>query len=66
MCDVKTKKKTVVWNPWDKKSKAIPDFGDEDYKKTLCVDGSAIETPIVVKPNEEWTGKIELFLAYRS
>jgi glucose-6-phosphate 1-epimerase len=50
----------VVWNPWDKKAKALPDFGDEDYKTMLCVDSGAIETPIVLKPFEEWTGYQEL------
>lgn len=50
----------VVWNPWDKKAKALPDFGDEDYKTMLCVDSGAIETPIALKPFEEWTGYQEL------
>ncbi|KAJ8634586.1 hypothetical protein MRB53_008853 [Persea americana] len=26
----------VVWNPWDKKAKAMPDFGDDEYKHMLC------------------------------
>lgn len=51
---------TVVWNPWDKKSKAMADFGDEEYKQMLCVDGAAIEKPITLKPGEEWTGRLEL------
>ena len=57
---------TVVWNPWDKKSKAIADFGDDEYKRMLCVDGAAIETPIPLKPNEEWTGRLELSLLHSS
>ncbi|PSS24252.1 Glucose-6-phosphate 1-epimerase [Actinidia chinensis var. chinensis] len=51
---------TVVWNPWEKKSRAMLDFGDEEYKQMLCVDGSAIEKPITLKPGEEWTGRLEL------
>ena len=39
---------TVVWNPWDKKSKSMVDFGDEEYKQMLCVDGTAIEKPITL------------------
>ncbi|KAK1388370.1 Glucose-6-phosphate 1-epimerase [Heracleum sosnowskyi] len=27
----------VVWNPWDKKSKAMADFGDYEYKLTLIL-----------------------------
>nr|AFK42934.1 unknown [Medicago truncatula] len=50
----------VVWNPWEKKSKSIVDFGDEEYKQMLCVDGAAVGKPITLKPGEEWTGRLEL------
>ncbi|KAF5207757.1 Glucose-6-phosphate 1-epimerase [Thalictrum thalictroides] len=50
----------VVWNPWEKKAKALPDLGDEDYKTMLCVDSAAIESPILLKPCEEWKGRQEL------
>ena len=52
----------MVWNPWDKKAKALTDLGDEEYKHMLCVDGAAIEKPINLKPGEEWTGKLNLSL----
>ncbi|XXG51584.1 hypothetical protein AAC387_Pa03g0116 [Persea americana] len=50
----------VVWNPWDKKAKAMPDFGDDEYKHMLCVEAAAIEKPITLKPGEEWRGRQEL------
>ncbi|PKI79156.1 putative glucose-6-phosphate 1-epimerase [Punica granatum] len=50
----------VVWNPWDKKAKALPDLGDEEYKTMLRVDSAAIETPIALKPFEEWRGRQEI------
>ncbi|KAJ8484540.1 hypothetical protein OPV22_017025 [Ensete ventricosum] len=50
----------VVWNPWEKKSKSIPDLGDEEYKQMLCVDGAVVERPITLKPGEEWTGRLDL------
>ncbi|KAB1219554.1 putative glucose-6-phosphate 1-epimerase [Morella rubra] len=50
----------VVWNPWEKKSKSMVDFGDEEYKQMLCVDGAAIEKQITLKPGEEWTGRLQL------
>ncbi|KAL5539373.1 hypothetical protein UlMin_044416 [Ulmus minor] len=56
----------VVWNPWEKKSKSMVDFGDEEYKQMLCVDGAAIEKPITLKPGEEWTGRLELSVVLSS
>lgn len=29
---------TVVWNPWIAKSKAMPDFGDDEWTGMLCVE----------------------------
>lgn len=49
----------VVWNPWEKKSKSI-DFGAEEYKQMVCVNGAAIEKPITLKSGEEWKGRLEL------
>ncbi|KAI3866678.1 hypothetical protein MKX03_030564 [Papaver bracteatum] len=48
----------VVWNPWEKKSKTMTDFGDEEYKQMLCVDAAVIEKPIMLKPGEEWKGRL--------
>lgn len=50
----------VVWNPWDRKSKAISDFGDEEYKQMVCIEAAAVEHPIGLKPCEEWKGRQEL------
>eukprot|EP01018_Ginkgo_biloba_P025271 Gb_17640 [translate_table: standard] len=50
----------VVWNPWDKKAKAMPDFGDEEYKHMVCIEAAAIEYPIMLRPCEEWKGRQEL------
>ncbi|GAB2281770.1 hypothetical protein Dimus_016338 [Dionaea muscipula] len=50
----------AVWNPWEKKAKALADLGDEEYKRMLCVDGAAVEKPITLKPGEEWSGQVEL------
>jgi D-hexose-6-phosphate mutarotase len=29
---------TVVWNPWVAKSKAMPDFGDEEWPGMICIE----------------------------
>ncbi|KAI4355872.1 hypothetical protein L6164_004601 [Bauhinia variegata] len=50
----------VVWNPWDKKAKALPDFGDDEYKHMLCVEPACVEKPITLKPGEEWKGRQEI------
>ncbi|XP_008781828.1 putative glucose-6-phosphate 1-epimerase [Phoenix dactylifera] len=50
----------VVWNPWDKKAKALADFGYDEYKHMLCVEAAAIEKPITLKPGQEWKGTQEL------
>lgn len=50
----------VVWNPWERKAKAMVDFGDDEYKHMLCVDPAAMEKPITLKPGEEWTGRMEI------
>ncbi|KAM0939292.1 putative glucose-6-phosphate 1-epimerase [Dioscorea sansibarensis] len=50
----------VVWNPWDKKAKAMSDFGDDEYKYMLCVEAAAVEKQITLKAGEEWKGRLEL------
>ncbi|BAH92807.1 Os04g0603000, partial [Oryza sativa Japonica Group] len=50
----------VLWNPWDKRTKNMQDFGDEEYKHMLCVEPAAVEKPITLKPGEEWKGKMDL------
>ncbi|KAK2395367.1 putative glucose-6-phosphate 1-epimerase [Trifolium repens] len=56
----------VVWNPWDKKAKAMADFGDDEYKHMLCVEAANIEKAITLKPGEEWKGRLELSALKRS
>ncbi|TYI27079.1 hypothetical protein ES332_A05G154600v1 [Gossypium tomentosum] len=50
----------VVWNPWDKKAKAMADFCDDEYKHMLCVTAACVEKPIILKPGEEWKGRLEI------
>jgi len=33
---------TVVWNPWVAKARAMPDFGDEEYKHMICVESGNV------------------------
>ncbi|EPS60800.1 galactose mutarotase-like protein [Genlisea aurea] len=52
--------RSVVWNPWDKKAKAMADFGDSEYRHMVCVESAAVEKAITLKPGEEWKGRQEL------
>ena len=33
---------TVVWNPWMVKAKAMPDFGDDEYQRMVCVESGNV------------------------
>lgn len=49
-------KSTAVWNPWVEKSKAMPDFGDDEYLEMICVEsGNALNGAITVEPGKEFT-----------
>ncbi|KAI5075310.1 hypothetical protein GOP47_0009386 [Adiantum capillus-veneris] len=56
----------VVWNPWERKAKAMVDFGDDEYKYMICVEPAAIEKPITLKPGEEWKGRQKISTVYSS
>lgn len=46
----------VVWNPWIDKSKALADFGDEEYPQTLCVEAAnAADDAVSIAPGESHT-----------
>ena len=33
----------VVWNPWERKSKSLSDFGDEEFLAMICVELGKLE-----------------------
>ncbi|XHR27733.1 MAG: D-hexose-6-phosphate mutarotase [Chthoniobacteraceae bacterium] len=42
---------TVVWNPWIAKSKAMPDFGDNEWPHMVCVEsGNVNENTLEIAP----------------
>lgn len=47
---------TVVWNPWVKKSEAMPDFGDDEWPGMLCVETANAEpNGVVLEPGASHT-----------
>ena len=42
---------TVVWNPWMAKSQQMPDFGNEEYKRMVCVEsGNVTNNKVTLAP----------------
>lgn len=41
---------TVVWNPWIGKSRQMPDFGDEEYERMICVESGNIGVNSITLP----------------
>ncbi len=47
---------SVVWNPWIAKSQRMPDFGDDEYLRMVCVETGNMATKITLAPNGQWHG----------
>lgn len=54
-------KSTVVWNPWINKSRRMPDFGDDEWPRMLCVEsGNVKENAVTLQPGERGVLKVEI------
>ena len=52
---------TVVWNPWTTKSRQMPDFGDEEYERMICVEsGNVASNSISLQPGATATLTVKL------
>jgi len=52
---------TVVWNPWITKSRQMPDFGDEEYERMVCVEsGNVASNSISLPPGGSSTLTVKL------
>lgn len=50
----------VLWNPFKDKSRAMADFGDEEWRGMVCCESAAVGKPVIVKPDSQWTGSVTL------
>ena len=41
---------TVLWNPWIAKSRQMPDFGDEEYERMICVESGNVASKSISLP----------------
>jgi glucose-6-phosphate 1-epimerase len=54
----------VVWNPWVERAKAFADFGNEEYKRMICVEAAAVfDNAITVEPGKSATQKMSVTAA---
>ena len=52
---------TVVWNPWIAKSKAMQDFGDDEYRQMICVEsGNVAANAVKLPPGQTVRLKLKL------
>ena len=55
---------TVVWNPWTAKAKEMADFGDDEYKRMVCVEsGNVAKNHITLGPGKSATLAVKLSTA---
>jgi D-hexose-6-phosphate mutarotase len=52
---------TVVWNPWVAKSQQMPDFGNEEYMRMVCVEsGNVAANELTLEPKQACTLTVRL------
>jgi glucose-6-phosphate 1-epimerase len=57
---------TVVWNPWINKSKAMPDFGDEEWPGMVCVETANVkERAVYLMPGDRHAMSVTISLQPR-
>lgn len=50
----------VVWNPWEAKAQRMPDFGDDEWQRMVCVETGCMAEPVRIAPGEAWMGRTVL------
>jgi D-hexose-6-phosphate mutarotase len=51
----------VVWNPWTAKAQQMPDFGNEEFERMVCVEsGNVTPDGVKLRPGENSTLMVRL------
>ncbi|MFT0846697.1 D-hexose-6-phosphate mutarotase [Actinomycetaceae bacterium L2_0104] len=46
----------IVWNPWSERASELPDFGDDEWRGMVCIEGANVrEEHITIAPGETHT-----------
>jgi D-hexose-6-phosphate mutarotase len=52
---------TVVWNPWIAKAQQMPDFGNDEYQRMVCIEsGNVGANQLTLPPGQTHTLKVRL------
>ena len=52
---------TVVWNPWITRAQQMPDFGNDEYQRMICIEtGNVASNQISLPPGETSTLSVKL------
>ncbi|MGA8087993.1 MAG: D-hexose-6-phosphate mutarotase [Terracidiphilus sp.] len=55
---------TIVWNPWSDGASSLTDFGADEWRRMLCVEGGNIlDSAVSLQPEESHTMNIEISVA---
>jgi glucose-6-phosphate 1-epimerase len=46
----------VVWNPWAEVARSMPDFGEDEYLRMVCLEPANVASPVRLQPGESWSG----------
>jgi D-hexose-6-phosphate mutarotase len=52
---------TVVWNPWIAKGQQMPDFGNDEYRRMVCVEsGNVARNKLTLPPGKSAALRVKL------
>jgi len=52
---------TVVWNPWIAKAQQMPDFGNDEYQRMVCVEsGNVASDKLRLEPGKTSVLKVRI------